>query len=160
VKAHIAQVEKGAKIFEELFLPRKKGKVKGAKVKQFGPDLFVAEDIGLMALTEAKYKFWIFGKYYPKACIYRIGDLYGYDSEMTTHSPDGKAEVKKKVHFIFAGGEGMSDFFYEWNDKEIAKYFNKLFGIEKTLRNIGNTWKNQINAIKATGRRCQLIAAA
>ena len=33
--------------------------------------------------------------------------------------------------------------------KDIDKYFNKLFGIQKTVGNIGNTWKNQINAIKS-----------
>ena len=35
----------------------------------------------------------------------------------------------------------------EYEDME--KYFNTLFGIQKTLRNIGNTWKQQINAAKA-----------
>jgi hypothetical protein len=31
----------------------------------------------------------------------------------------------------------------------MEKYFNTLFGIQKTLRNIGNTWKQQMNAAKA-----------
>ena len=31
----------------------------------------------------------------------------------------------------------------------MTKHFNKLFGIQKTLGNIKNTWKNQINAAKA-----------
>ena len=35
----------------------------------------------------------------------------------------------------------------EYEDME--KYFNTLFGIQKTLRNIGNTWKQQMNAAKA-----------
>ena len=31
----------------------------------------------------------------------------------------------------------------------MSKYFDTLFGIQKTLGNIKNTWKNQINAAKA-----------
>ena len=31
----------------------------------------------------------------------------------------------------------------------MEKYFNTLFGIQKTLRNIGNTFKQQMNAAKA-----------
>ena len=33
--------------------------------------------------------------------------------------------------------------------EDMEKYFNTQFGIQKTLRNIGNTWKQQINAAKA-----------
>nr|MBQ4320316.1 hypothetical protein [Clostridia bacterium] len=32
---------------------------------------------------------------------------------------------------------------------EIEKYFDTLFGIQKTLGNMANNWKNQMNAIKA-----------
>lgn len=149
VIAHNEQVEKGTKLFEHYFVPRIKKKVKGVKIKQFGSKLFVAEDIGLMALAEPKYKFFIFGKYYPQACVYRIADLYSYKPEKVLATPDGKALNKTLVHFIFNNVEGLRDFCYDYSAKDVAKYFDGLFGIEKTLRNMGNTWKNQINAAKA-----------
>ena len=53
------------------------------------------------------------------------------------------------MNYAFANTKGM----YTFKDKvpsgtPIVKYFNSVFGIEKTLKNVGNTWKNQINAIK------------
>ena len=38
---------------------------------------------------------------------------------------------------------GVKDF------EDMAKYFDTQFGIQKTLRNIKNTWKQQMGAIKA-----------
>ncbi len=143
VIAHNEQVETGTKIFNQIFVPNMK------KLKRFGASVFVDEASGLMALAEAKYKFFIFGKYYPKACVYRIADLYGYADETVTREVNGKKETKHCVHFVFRNVNGLSDFLYEGSAKDVAKYFNKLFGIQKTLGNVGNTWKSQINAVKA-----------
>ena len=63
VTAHIAQVEKGTKIWNELLLPLKKSKNKDEKLKQLGTgNLYVSPSTGLVALVETNYKFIIFGK--------------------------------------------------------------------------------------------------
>ena len=150
VNAHIAQVENGTKIFNDLFVPRFKAKKKARPV-QFGPSIFVVEDLGLIALAESAYKFFIFGKYYPQACVYRLGDLLSYTEEKIDKLPDGTAAGSGKyVHFAFKETAGLGDFYYAYDQpKKLADYFNRLYGIQKTLGNIGNTWKNQINATKA-----------
>lgn len=151
VLAHNKQVEEGTRIFNELFLPRKKAKDKTKKLKSFSSGLFVAPDIGLMALAEFKYKFFIFGKYCSKACVFRTGDLYDYSEAKATRLVDGKPETDTFMHFAFINTPGLSDFFEKCDsDKEVVKYFNSVFGIEKSLKNIGNTWKNQINAVKTS----------
>ena len=151
VNAHIAQVENGTKIFNDLFVPKLKASKKQRPV-QFGGDIYVLEDLGLIALAKAEYKHFIFGKYYPQACVFRLGDLVGYSPEKIDKLPDGtSADASKKyIHFVFRNTDGLCDFYYDYNTpKKLSDYFNKLFGIQKTLGNIGNTWKNQINAAKA-----------
>ena len=150
VNAHIAQVEKGTKIFNDLFVPRLKASKKQRPV-QFGGSIYVLEDLGLIALAEASYKFFVFGKYYPQACVYRLGDLLSYTEEKIDKLPDGTSanQSEKYIHFAFKDTMGLSDFYYAFNTpKKLADYFNRLYGIQKTLGNIGNTWKNQINAAK------------
>ena len=49
VKAHLAQVERGTKLWDHYFVPRMKTKDKSKKLKRFGTYLYVAEDIGMMA---------------------------------------------------------------------------------------------------------------
>jgi hypothetical protein len=151
VLAHNKQVEEGTKIFNDLFIPRMKAKDKTKKLKKFNSHLFVAPDLGLMAIGEPKYKFWIFGKYWPKACVFRTGDLYDYSEVKATRTVDGKPETDTYMHFAFINTPGMSDFLDKCDsDKEVVKYFNSVFKIEKSLKNIGNTWKNQINAVKTS----------
>ena len=152
VLAHNEQVAEGTKIFNDLFVPRMKTKEAEKKLKRFG-NLFVAPDLGLCALAEPAYKFFIFGKYWPRACVYRTGDLYSYEIEETTKMVDGKPQKEIFMNYAFANTKGM----YTFKDKvpsgtPIVKYFNSVFGIEKTLKNVGNTWKNQINAIGAMGK--------
>lgn len=60
VQAHLAQVERGTKLWEHYFVPRKKIKDKTKKLKRFGSPLYVAEDIGLMAYIQNDYKFMMF----------------------------------------------------------------------------------------------------
>ncbi len=148
---HNAQVEEGTRIFNELFVPRMKTKDKTKKLKRLSAQLFVAPDLGLMALAESDYKFFIFGKYWKKACVFRTGDLYNYQEEKATRMNNGKPETDTFMHFAFINTPGMSDFYDKCDsDREVVKYFNSVFGIEKSLKNIGNTWKNQINAVKTS----------
>lgn len=162
LQTHIKQVEDGTRLYEKLFLPIKKRKVPGQKLKKFANDnIVVSEDLGLIARLEVRYKIFIFGKS-TLASVYRIADLYGYEHESDTQigmgSPGSKTTAPKKMHyahFFFWDTPGVSDFRVEVSSAggydDIFKYFNKLFGIQKTLGNIGNTWKNQINAVKAAG---------
>lgn len=152
VIAHNEQVTKGTKIFEKYFVPA----IKAKTVKRFG-DVYVSEETGLMALAKTEYKYFIFGKYYPKAAVYRIADLKDYDEEMI-ETKDSNGNIKKDnvMRFIFANTPGLYTFTTKVgntkSDEACVKYFNKLFGIQKTLGNIGNTWKNQINAGVALGK--------
>lgn len=150
VIAHNKQVEEGAKLFERYFLMPNKSKKK-KNVKQIGP-VYIAEEVGLMALAHPEYKFFVFGKYYPKACVYRIADLFSYEEEklQPQFTTQDQPQSKKGVHYVFNNVEGLSDFFAEDNTpKKTKEYFDRLFGIQKTIGNMANTWKNQINASKA-----------
>ena len=156
VKAHLAQVETGTKIWEQLFVPLLKTKDK--RPKEFGDTstnrIHVSESLGLIALVENRYKFFIFGKS-SVACVFRIADLYGYtfENELKTTS-DGKSTTQNYAHLTFRNVEGLNDFRLALRTakefESLEKYFNELFGIQKTLTNVGNNLKNQLNAIKAT----------
>ena len=133
VKAHIEQVEKGTKAWNQIFIPLQKTKVKEEKLKRFGSDIYASPSTGLMSLVETRYKFIIFGKS-QYACVYRIADLasYEYEEEKVKNS-EGKEETKHFCHFFF---------------HKLAEYFDKLFGIERTLGNSINNAKKQWAAIK------------
>ena len=86
--------------------------------------------------------------------MYRVADLYGYNYDTeTTKNAEGKEEQKHFCTLQFRNTTGMyaprieigsmTDFI------EIEKYFNKLFGIQKTLRNAVNNAKRQMDAIKS-----------
>ncbi len=151
VKAHLAQVERGTKLWEYYFLPRKKTKDKTQKLKRFGTYLYVAEDIGLMAFTQNDYKFMIFGKT-TRACVYRIADLrnYKYEEEIVTNGD--KTEKKSKARLSFINTEGLYEFVLTMNNfkdyEKLKKYFDTLFGIQNTLGNASNVWKQQMTAVK------------
>ena len=149
VKAHLAQVERGTKLWQTYFVPKRK------KLTRFGSPIYVAEDVGLMAYVETRYKFMVFGKS-ELACVYRIADLVGYNYEVQEKkTSDGKTEKVNVCRLSFRNVEGMNEVIFKIPGKKsfeaLEKYFNKLFGIQKTLGNIGNTWKAQINAAKAIG---------
>ncbi|MBR1797447.1 MAG: hypothetical protein IJ757_05510 [Clostridiales bacterium] len=162
VQDHIKQVEVGTKIFNDVFVPAIKGPKK-ARPKQYGTGIFVLEDQGLMALARPDYKYFIFGKYYPQACVFRLGDLRGYEPTKITKKPDGTAadQNKKYIHFSFMNTMGLCDFDYEYSGdaKKLAKDFDTIFGIQKTLGNIKNTWKSQIDATKAVVDAAKAVAS-
>lgn len=156
VTAHIEQIEKGTRIWNELLLPLKKAKDKDAKLKALGvggPLLYVSPSTGLVALVETRYKFFIFGKT-ELACVYRLADLirYDYEEEQVKNS-EGKTETKEYCYMLFKDTAGMYDFRLEVANsasyESLAKYFDKLFGIQKTLGNSVKNAKRQINAIKS-----------
>lgn len=156
VTAHIEQIEKGTRIWNELLLPLKKAKDKDAKLKALGvggPLMYVSPSTGLVALVETRYKFFIFGKT-ELACVYRLADLirYDYEEEQVKNS-EGKTETKEYCYMLFKDTAGMYDFRLEVANsasyESLAKYFDKLFGIQKTLGNSVKNAKRQINAIKS-----------
>ena len=154
VTAHIAQVEKGTRIWTELLLPLKKAKNKDEKLAQLGKgDLYVSPSTGLVALVETRYKFIVFGKS-EFACVYRLADLvqYDYEEEIVKNS-EGKEEKKPYCVMMFKDTAGLYGFRLEVRSQKdyesMAKYFDKMFGIQKTLGNSINNAKRQLNAIKA-----------
>lgn len=156
VTAHIEQIEKGTRIWNELLLPLKKAKDKDVKLKVLGvggPLLYVSPSTGLVALVETRYKIFIFGKT-ELACVYRLADLvrYDYEEEQFKNS-EGKMETKEYCYMLFKDTAGMYDFRLEVANsasyESLAKYFDKLFGIQKTLGNSVKNAKRQINAIKS-----------
>lgn len=157
VNAHIEQVEKGTKIWEDIFVPLMKTKDKEEKLRQiYGlKDVtgYVSPSTGLLALIENRYKFLVFGKT-TMACVYRVADLYGYEYECeTSRDSEGKEIQKHFCVFLFRNTTGMYAPRIELSSKSdfdsLEKYFNELFGIQKTLRNSINNAKRQISGIKA-----------
>ena len=156
VTAHIEQIEKGTRIWNELLLPLKKAKDKDAKLKSFGVGstlLYVSPSTGLVALVETRYKFMVFGKS-ELACVYRLADLVEYDyEEEKVKNSDGKMETKEFCHMVFKGAVGLYSFRLEVaNSKSyesMAKYLDTLFGIQKTLGNSFKNAKRQMDAIKS-----------
>ncbi len=156
VTAHIEQVEKGTRIWNELLLPLKKAKDKTQRLKclgNSGPLLYVSPSTGLVALVETNYKFIVFGKS-QRACVYRLADLVQYEYEKDkVKGSDGKMETKEFCAMMFKDTAGMYAFRLgvagSKSYEAIAKYFDTLFGIQKTLRNSFKNAKRQINAVKS-----------
>ncbi len=166
VTAHIEQVEKGTRIWNELLLPLKKAKDKTQKLKCLGtggPLLYVSPSTGLVALVETNYKIFIFGKT-QRACVYRLADLVQYDyEEEKVRGSDGKMESKEYCVMLFKDTTGMYEFRLRVGNSKsydnIAKYFDTLFGIQKTLRNSFKNAKRQINAVKSFASAAKAAAA-
>lgn len=149
VRAHIAQVERGTKLWDHYFVPKLNEKDKEKKLARFGANIYVAADLGLMAYTQNDYKFFIFGKT-TRACVYRIADLRDYAYEVKEVKNGETVEEKSFVHMFFVNTEGMYDFVEPITNRStynsLAKYFDTLFGIEKTLGNMMNNAEKQVNA--------------
>lgn len=164
VQAHLAQVEKGTKLWEHYFVPKLKEKNKEKKLHNFTGNIYIAADLGLMAVTQVDYKFMLFGKT-TRACVYRIADLRDYEYVEEEKKTSNGTEKTTYMRVTFANTEGM----YEFHEKikgtgdyrAFVEYFNKLFKIEKNWRNAKNTWKQQINAVKgvASGMKAVLSGA-
>ena len=74
---------------------------------------------------------------------------YDYEEEKVKNS-EGKMETKKFCHMLFNNTFGMYDVRLETSSYEsMAKYLDKLFGIQKTLGNALNNAKRQIDAVKS-----------
>lgn len=152
VEAHLAQVERGTKLWDHYFVPRMNEKDKAKKLKRFGSALYVAEDIGLVAYVQVDYKFFIFGKSY-RACVFRIADLMRYEYEQQQVKTNDGTENKDFIRLSFKGGNGLTNFLMPIsNSKEyesICDYFNTLFGIQKTLGNAANNRQKKVDAVKS-----------
>lgn len=166
VNAHIEQIEKGTRIWNELLFPLKKSKNKDEKLKMMGVGgtlLYASPSTGLVALVEARYKFMMFGKS-EVACVYRIADLmhYDYEEEMVQGS-DGKEEKKQYCSMMFKDTVGLYGFRLPVSGQKeyesIAKYFDTLFGIQKTLRNSFKNAKRQLDAIKSVANTVKAAAS-
>lgn len=153
VQEHLAQVELGTKLWQTYFEPMLKAPKDQRPVNYCRGDLYILPSKGLVAVIENRYKFLIFGKS-TIASVYRLGDLYEYDyrEEQSTNS-EGKVETKSYVRFIFRNVEGMSSFeleiFGQKSYEDMVKFLDKQFGIQKSLFNIGNNVKREINAVKS-----------
>lgn len=156
VTDHIAQVEFGTKAWQQIFEPLKKTKDKNAKLKTFGIGghlLYISPSTGLVAVTENRYKFMMFGKS-TIACVYRLADLYEYEYERETKKDsEGKEITEDYAHLFFRNVSGLYDIKLNVSGKKefdkLEEYFNNMFGIQKTLRNSISNAKKQINAIKS-----------
>ena len=155
VKAHHAQVEFGTKVWNQIFEPLKKTKNKEEKLKSLGRGeyIYVSPSTGLIAYPDIRYKIFIFGKS-TYACVYRIADLYGYEyEEETTKNSEGKEETKSYCRLLFHNTAGLYSFRIGVSGKkdydDVCKYFDTMFGIQKTLGNMVNNFKSQMNAAKS-----------
>lgn len=152
VNAHIEQVEKGTKLWDHYFVPRQNEKDKSKKLKSLAANIYVAEDIGLMAIVQNDYKFFIFGKT-SRACVYRIADLVRYDLEVEEVKTSNGVEKKNMLHLSFVNTDGMYDVVLPLTNSSdfqtFSKYFDKLFGIQKSLGNAKNNIKNKVDAFKS-----------
>ena len=155
VKAHNAQVERGAKQWEHFFVPHLKTK----NLKVFKPAIYVAEEVGLVALKQNRYKFLFIGKT-EQFCVFRIADLYSYSIGKKTNIQIGgsKSSSDKEffINFYFRNVEGLKLFkikFSESRCKKIGMYFNSLFGIESK-----NWWQQQKDAAKGITASIKALA--
>ena len=155
VRAHHAQIDFGTKVWNQIFMPLKSTKIKEEKLKQFGHGecIYVSPSTGLIAYTDDRYKFFLFGKT-TYALVYRIADLYGYEfEEETKKDSEGRETKEHYCRLQFRNTEGLSVFRIGMSGKmdfdAVCKYFDTLFGIEKTLGNMANQFKTQMNAAKS-----------
>lgn len=155
VKAHHEQIDFGTKVWNQIFVPLKKTKNKEEKLKSLGRGeyIYVSPSTGLIAYTDDRYKIFLFGKT-TYACVYRIADLYGYEyEEEKVKNSEGKEETKCYCRLLFHNTAGLYSFRIGVSGSkdydDVCKYFDTLFGIQKTLGNMANNFKSQLNAAKS-----------
>jgi len=146
VIAHNAQVERGTKLWEHFFIPRKKAADITNKLKNFHP-IYIAEDIGLIALVETRFKYLFFGKS-EHVCVFRIADLFMYDLERDTKVTNNKTKTIYYIRFYFRNVDGLFYFrkqFSQSTCKKIIRYFDELLGLPPTPDNFFDRLQNQID---------------
>ena len=155
VKAHHEQVEFGTKIWNQIFEPLKKTENKEEKLKRFGrgESIYVSPSTGLIAYPDIRYKILIFGKT-THACVYRIADLYGYEyEEEKRKNTEGKDTTESYCRLLFHNVAGLYSFRIGVSGRKdyesICTYFDTLFGIQRTLGNMANNFKRQMNAAQS-----------
>lgn len=160
-QSHAAQVERGTKLWEQLFIPRRKAKDKNEKLNSRYQPMIVAPSLGLAALLETRYKFMNFGKS-EHACVFRLDDLVCYETEKETKTVDGREQTAYYIHYFFRNTPGLADFRVPYGSasecQAVEKYFNELFGIQKTLGNSINNWKRQKDAVKNAASAISAVA--
>ena len=153
---HLKQLEEGKILYEKLFIPRQKPANKAMKLYKVSSGIEVAEDIGLIAFSKKRGGFLMWGgtMYYM---VFRLADLFRYDysSERTTGS-DGKVKITHFLNLAFWDTPGCNvfrlDTTSESSYRSTAKYFDRCFGLQRDLKNIGTNWKNQMADIKTAAK--------
>ena len=89
---------------------------------------------------------------YKRQCVYRIADLRSYQYEEEVVRNGDKTEKKSMARLGFINTEGLYEFVLTMNNikeyEKMKKYFDTLFGIQNTLGNAANVWKQQMAAVK------------
>jgi len=152
-KAHFDQVELGAKQWARFFVPRLKSADPSQKLKRFKP-LYIAEDIGLMAFKEDRYKYIFFGKT-EHFCVYRIDDLRGYDIQTSTKMKVSTKGASSKTEFFlffyFSNVNGMKAFRCKFSRNKcysMIGYFDSLFGLKSEKKSVYKESQKAAGAMK------------
>jgi hypothetical protein len=155
-KAHHAQVERGARLWDRFFVPRLKPTDKSMKLKIFRKTsmfvelhgCYVAEDVGLVAIRESRSAF-VFGKKTGFTCVYPLADLRMYDFIKSTTGNGKQKSTAFFINFFFTNAQGMRIFrvpFRKGNCKKIVRYFDGLFGLETK-----GSWGQKFDTMKGVG---------
>ena len=161
VKAHHKQVERGKQLWDHFFVPRLKPQDKSKALKKCKP-IFIAEDIGLMAIREVRSVFIFFNRS-EHFCVYRIADLSAYNLQVKTNTKIQDGKTKKSTSyslgFLFENVDGLNIFEINYSKgkcKKMIKYLDGLFGIKtKTkgaLAELKNSW-NVMKDMKSEGKK-------
>jgi len=130
VLAHHEQVKRGKKLWEHFFVPR----LDSGKLKNFKP-IFIAEDLGLMAVREKRSLFFLWNKS-EHFCVFRIADLCAYrlEKEQKSSSSKSGSSSSYNVGFLFEEEvERLKIFRVKYSRsrcRELIAYLDGLFGIE------------------------------
>lgn len=138
---------------KEVLVTKGQKRVSGRSSNTKGNDNIISNGsgIGLMAFVQNDYKFMMFGKT-TRACVYRIADLRSYQYEEEIVRNADKTETKSLARLSFINTEGLYEFVITMSSskeyEKMKKYFDTLFGIQNTLGNAANVWKQQMAAVK------------
>ena len=136
VLAHNRQVSEGTKLFTQYFLKEgSMGRLQKNVVTK-GKNLYIREDMELIALAYSDYKTFYFGKQFLKACVYSMDNLERCEPDISRICVNGQERIKKGLRYSFRNVEGLSEFFVEDNKRKSTKeYFDKLIATRKSDKN-------------------------